>query len=160
MEFIRILSLRFFDPEKRRFSNVGFKQPSGAGLDTPDGKKGISVFERPCAAATGRTPCEHIRHFYSGHFPEPCAYWSFDSHLLTPPPGQPDIQVPIFVHSPLPGGDPCHYNIHHLSSSRAQKIFDAQALSGQLTLCTASGPQSFDADTATALKREFFADPS
>ncbi len=44
MEVTRILSLRQFDTNKCRFSNVVFKHPAGANLETTDQKPGISVF--------------------------------------------------------------------------------------------------------------------
>src|SRR5688500_7412443 len=159
MEIIRILPLRQFDPYKGRFSNLVFKQPSGTGLG-PDGKKGISVFDRECAEQLGRSPCEHIAHFYAAEFRQPCAYWSFSSALLDPPVGSTNIPTPEFVKEPSSTGDPCHCNIHFLGSERSKKLFDNRFSEGLLMLCVDGIGRAFEADVATMLKRQHFPDPS
>ena len=161
MEIIRILSLRQYAPHKGRFSNLVFKQPSGDGIGTPDGKKGISVFDQHCAEALGRNACQHIAHFYNSEFEQPCAYWAFDSGLLAPQrPNTFNAPPPEFVQTPGSNGDPCHYNIHRIGSDRAKKIFDARVADGFLGLCVAGECVPFDPQRAAALKGEYYPDPS
>ena len=101
MEVTRILSLRWFDGVKCRFSNVVFKHSSGVAPDTPDGKLGISVFENQCACPAGVTSdcvCAHAAQFYGHVFQQPCAYWIFDTDMLQPPiPNPAGVPAPVLV---------------------------------------------------------------
>ena len=162
MEVTRIISLRQFDGNKCRFSNVVFKHSSGTAQNTPDGKLGISVFDNNCACnpVTGDCICAHIATFYGQIFQEPCAYWTFETNLLQPPdPNPQNIPTPVLVNAPSATGDACHYTIHNITDSRAQRLFEQRVTDGHLRLCVDGHSIAFDCETATRLKGESYPDP-
>jgi hypothetical protein len=133
------------------------------GVGTPDGKLGISVFDAVCACADLHVNCicAHISRWYSDIFPEPCAFWAFETETLLPPnPNPAKIPEPVLVKSPSTSGDECHHTIHQLSDSRAKKIFDNHAHAGQLGICVDGRGVPFDAGLASDLKKQHYPDPA
>jgi hypothetical protein len=105
--------------------------------------------------------CSHIAAWYSDVFPFPCGFWTFDTAMLQPPVPNPHaIPTPILINQPSHTGDQCHYNIHNLGDSRAKRILDTEAANGGLGLCVNGIATPFDPTTATALKEQYFPDPS
>ena len=92
MEVIRILNLRHFDRNVRRFRDIVCKNASKSdpSVVTPDGRGGFSVFDPACAcvnqAQNPNCVCNHISRFYDRVAGEPCAYWIFDHDIFNPPP--------------------------------------------------------------------------
>ena len=153
MEVTRILSLIQFDGNRGRFSNVVFKHVSGEAVNTPDGKLGISVVENDCPTPRleGDRVCEYIARFYDPPFPQPCAFWIFDTDILNLEQGE-NGQSPLILSAPSTSGDPCHRNIHHLGNSRAQKIFDRKFGLGLVGLCNERRCEPFTEIRALELK--------
>ena len=137
-----------------------FKHPSGVAPDTPDQKLGISVFTNAClgVALDGDGICTHIDKFYRGTFPQPCAFWKFDTAILAPPePNPANIPEPVVLNVPSETGDECHHNIHHLTDSRARKIFETKIAEGRLGLCDQNKCEEFTAARAVELREQILA---
>ena len=135
-----------------------FKHSSGPpDSDAPDKKLGISVIDSSCACSpvTGHCLCLHIRHFYGEVFPEPCAYWAFDTDILRPPTPNPGgVPEPELRQRTSPTGDECHYTIHYLSNSRARRLWERLAKDSQLQLglCVEGESREFSEGLAVQLK--------
>lgn len=98
--------------------------------------------------------CEHIGRFYNHRFPQPCAFWTFDSALLDPPNPNPDaVRTPVLRQIDSDTGDRCHHTIHHLSDSRAQRIFENRIGDGRLGLCDGNRLEDFSCERAAVLKK-------
>lgn len=153
MEVTRILSLVQFDGNRGRFSNVVFKHVKGESSDTPDRKLGISVFENDCPnpRLEGDRICQHIAQFYDPPFPQPCAFWIFDTIILRPA-HEEDAPEPRILNVRSESGDDCHRNIHCLTNSRAQRIFDNRVGEGSLGLCYDGLCEVFSETRAVELK--------
>lgn len=138
MEYIRLLSLKLYDRTSERFFDYAFKN-SG-----PAHGGGISIIDSYCACAqvTSECLCAHIRRFYHERFPEPCAYWRFDTGLL-----------PEHTIEEIEGttGDPCHRNIRGVSSGTAKAIFEQNQSADSLTLCADNHSEPFTPARAAAL---------
>jgi len=95
-----------------------------------------------------------VDHFY-GHIPsfqQPCALWSFDTQILAPPnPNPNNIPTPTLRQINSDRGDVCHYTIHHIGNTTAQRIFDKQQANG-LKLCCANCCEAFTVARAVELK--------
>jgi hypothetical protein len=66
--------------------------------------------------------------------------------------------MPQFLQSPSDSGDKCHYTIHHLSDTRAKRLFLDRAAEGHIGLCVDGKSVAFSCEFASQLKREHFPD--
>ena len=108
MQYTRLLHPLWWSDRDQRFSDISFK---------PSSEKfggGISVVEVPCAEASTGTVCAHLHRYYSERFNIPILFWRFDGAVF------PDHTLEAV---PGPKGDPCHRNIHNVTSNKAKKHF-------------------------------------
>src|SRR6266568_8714955 len=113
MEAIRLVHLRHFDPKRRRFTSVAFKNSSKGG--------GVSIIERECALRTSASVCHHIATFYREIAGYPAIFWLFDTEIL---PSSTQLD-----NVPSDSGDDCHYNIRGVSDDTLRDIFVAVPIS-------------------------------
>lgn len=113
MKFVRILNLRHYDPRKKRFVSLAFKNSTGGG---------ISVIQRECVTAQNHTVCQHIERFYPPPTSsQPPIYWEFD-----------EAELPMgFVaeQQTTDSGDVCHHNLLGISDKAARSLLMQQPLS-------------------------------
>ena len=141
MEYIRLLHLKHYDRNRKRFAELAFKNSSAAHGG------GISVVHPICACqpVTGACLCNHIAQYYATVAGEPCAYWTFDDARL---PEHNIEEVPSHT------GDVCHRNIRGVGSGRAKTIFDANQSAASLKLCVGGVAEAFTPDRAETLYLE------
>ena len=75
MDAIRIISTEFYDRERGRFQSCAFDKSSGE-------QGGISILDRECILESGRSVCEHMRHYYGVRIDQALVFWQFSTYRL------------------------------------------------------------------------------
>ena len=113
MEFIRLVSPRYFDRQKQRFQSWAFQNSS----ENRGG--GISLIEKDCiVAGTSPSICEHVRRYYESTAGDVVIFWEVPSDL---PAGA------RLEQKTTDSGDSCHYNLRDLSDNQAKQYFKSAA---------------------------------
>ncbi len=89
--------------------------------------------------------------------PEPCAYLRFDTDDFSPP--TPKHKAPELVQQVSATGDPCHYNVHHISNSRLEKRLRNTDALPMMRLCSEAGCEPFTAERAIWLYNLHYPNP-
>ena len=105
MEYIRVVHQKHYDPRKREFKSLAFKNSSSGG---------ISVISKNCIDETSRHVCAHIFKFYSIISSNPQIYWRFSFKIL------PDGCE--FIAYESESGDKCHGDITGLTNQKARAL--------------------------------------
>src|SRR5271157_6284194 len=105
MQYIRFISRKHWDRNRRRFTSLAFK-PSTT-------NRGISVVEHECLSALSYSVCAHIRRFYAAVAGEPPIFWQFSFEIL---PETVHIEI-----TPSNTGDGCHRDLMGLSDDQAKE---------------------------------------
>jgi len=134
MQVVRLLDLRHYDGNKRRFRDYVHRNSSKES-GTPDGKGGFSVVDLRCANERSGSICAHTERYYRA-VGVPCGLWLFDPATFEPGDSDPKhIRPPVLIPKPSDTGDECHRNMHNVSDGRLERVFKAEQAAGALKLC-------------------------
>jgi hypothetical protein len=132
---------KFYDPDKRRFQSLAFRNSSNGG---------ISLVDVECAIKASGDLCSHGRIFYQGNknrpgpTGNPVIFWEIPKDV-----------IPVncsWEPSVSTTGDNCHGDLKDWKDKEAEKVFKKTSLE-QMTICAENGSRPLQIEDLEAIHR-------